>query len=116
MGRILTISREPVNTHIVLVLEISHVRHRMYLRNLHTFRERIRLDAILISQGQVVAGMFAEILPRAASLILTRSRHARAASPEILRLMAEGYGGQVRQTTSVASALGVVRSLAGGQE
>lgn len=69
-----------------------------------------------VSNDKDIAGMYAEILPHAASLILTHSRHARAAAPEILKLMAKGYAGPVRHTTSVASALEQARSLAGRGE
>ncbi len=113
-ARLEILSRDPV-----IVADGAHNRasaHELVVA-LDDLFPQLRVHIVFgASDDKDIAGMFAEILPRAASLVLTRSRHARAASPEILRITAEGYGGQVRQTTSVASALEEARSLAGRQE
>lgn len=64
------------------------------------------------SNDKDIAGMLGEIVPRAASLTLTRSGHARAAEPAALAARVSP-GGPVSTRETVADALARARELAG---
>ncbi len=59
-----------------------------------------------------IEGMFAEILPRAASLTLTRSIHRRASDPTQLAALAEKYRVETAITPDVESALASAQARA----
>ncbi len=56
------------------------------------------------SADKDVTGMLAELLPRAARVILTQAVHPRALEPGELALMCGGFGGPVEQISPVARA------------
>ncbi|MGB8646855.1 MAG: folylpolyglutamate synthase/dihydrofolate synthase family protein [Anaerolineae bacterium] len=68
------------------------------------------------SSDKDIAGMFAELLPHAATLILTHSHHLRAAAPGRLAELAALFHIPVLQTENVAQALAAARQQVIGNE
>ena len=67
------------------------------------------------SADKDIAGMLAELLPRAREVILTRALHPRAADPEKLAPLAEPYGKPVHIVPSVDDALEEALRRAAGE-
>lgn len=61
------------------------------------------------SDDKDVRGMFAELLPRSADIILTRANHPRATEPETLAKLANEFGGRSVTTKNTAEALQIAR-------
>ncbi len=64
------------------------------------------------SNDKDIAGMFAELVPGAASLILTHSSHVRASDPQALARLASTYGVPTFIPDGVQAALDLARSRA----
>ncbi len=78
---------------------------------------RSRLHFIFgASSDKDIAGMFAALLPRAASLTLTRSRNTRSADPAQLAALASAYRVETTRAPDVATALETARRRAHGDE
>lgn len=62
------------------------------------------------SDDKDVRGMFAELLPRAPEIVLTRASHPRATDPENLAMLAEEFGAHAVVAKNTAEALEIARA------
>jgi dihydrofolate synthase/folylpolyglutamate synthase len=68
------------------------------------------------SSDKDIRGMFGELLPRAASVTLTRSRHARAATPDALARVAAPFLVPIHTAATLAEALLNAKNIASPTE
>ncbi|HEX7592598.1 MAG TPA: folylpolyglutamate synthase/dihydrofolate synthase family protein [Anaerolineae bacterium] len=102
-GRFEIISRDPF-----IILDGAHNADsaRQLVGTLHDVFPNARLHFIFGASGDKdIAGMFAELLPAATSLILTRSRNPRAADPARLADLAAQYRVETFVAPEIAMAL-----------
>lgn len=106
-GRFEILAREPF-----IIVDGAHnadSAHQL-LATLRDYFPTARLHLIFgASNDKDIAGMFAELLPHAASLVLTRSHNPRAAEPARLAQLTEPYHIETEIASDVSHALQVVR-------
>ncbi len=68
------------------------------------------------SNDKDISGMFEELLPYVATLILTHSHHVRAAQPTWLANLAAHFGKSTVENGTVADALAIARKQATGED
>ncbi len=109
-GRFEILAREPF-----LIVDGAHNADsaRQLVETLRETFPHTRIHFIFGASGDKdIAGMFAELLPAAASLILTRSRNPRAADPARLADLAAKFQGETSTAPDLAAALRDARQRA----
>ncbi len=112
-GRFEILQRDPP-----VVIDSAHNRD-----SAHKLRQALdeyfpELPVILLfgaSEDKDIAGMFAELLPRASHLVVTKSIHPRAAAPETLKDLAAQYACPVTIVEELEDALDKTVHLAQGR-
>ena len=113
-GRLDILSKEPL-----LVVDGSHNGHsarKLREALIKHFQFEKAVFIIGVSSGKNVPDIAQELLPMASEVIITRSRHPRAAAPSEVALAFQGPGIMVRRVDGVQDALEMAYNSAGSRD